>query len=427
MDDLKNYIIDKASHAKEAFKSLSNADTELKNAALLKMADALMERMDYILDANSLDIAEGKKKGMSKALLDRLLLDEARVKGMADGLRQISSLPDPIGDVDKMWKRPNGLTIGQMRVPLGVIAIIYEARPNVTVDATALCIKSGNAVILKGGSEARSSNNAIVNVISGACEAAGLPKGCISFIDTSDREAVNILMKLNKYVDVIIPRGSGSLINFVVQNSTVPVIQTGEGNCHIFVDESADMKMAADIVINAKTQRPGVCNAAETLLVHRAIAEEFIPIAALRLFDRNVEIRGDKTTFNIIEKAGLSKNGKLVHAVEKDWETEFLDLIIAVKVVDSIDEAIDHIYKYSTKHSEVIVTNDYMNSQRFLRVVDSAAVYVNASSRFTDGSEFGFGGEIGISTQKLHARGPMGLRELTTIKYIIYGEGQIRK
>jgi len=427
VDDLKNYVTVKASDAKEAFKSLSSADTELKNAALLKMADALMKSMDYILDANSLDIAAGKEKGMSKALLDRLLLDEARVRGMAEGLRQISSLQDPVGEIDKMWKRPNGMTIGQMRVPLGVIAIIYEARPNVTVDATALCIKSGNAVILKGGSEAMESNKAIVHVISGACEAAGLPKGCISFIDTSDRDAVNILMKLNKYIDVIIPRGSGSLINFVVQNSTVPVIQTGEGNCHIFVDESADMKMASDIVINAKTQRPGVCNAAETLLVHRAIAQEFLPVIAQKLFDRNVEIRGDKTTFDIIGNSGLSKCGKIVPAIEKDWETEFLDLKIAVKVVDSIDEAIDHIYKYSTKHSEVIVTNDYMNSQRFLRVVDSAAVYVNASSRFTDGSEFGFGGEIGISTQKLHARGPMGLRELTTIKYIIYGEGQIRK
>jgi len=427
MDDLKNYIIDQASLAKEAFRSLSSADTELKNAALLMMADSLMESMDYILDANSIDIAKGKEKGMSRALLDRLFLDEVRIKCMAEGLRQIASLQDPVGEVDKMWKRPNGMTIGQMRVPLGVIAIIYEARPNVTVDATALCIKSGNAVILKGGSEAMESNKAIVHVISAACESAGLPKGCISFIDTSDREAVNILMKLNKYVDVIIPRGSGSLINFVVQNSTVPVIQTGEGNCHIFVDESADMKMAADIVINAKTQRPGVCNATETLLVHRAVAAEFLPVIAQKLFDRNVEIRGDKATFDIIEKSGISIRGKLVPAVEKDWETEFLDLIIAAKVVDSIDEAIDHIYKYSTKHSEVIVTNDYKNSQRFLREVDSAAVYVNASSRFTDGSEFGFGGEIGISTQKLHARGPMGLRELTTIKYIIYGEGQIRK
>lgn len=427
MDDLKKHIIEKASLAKEAFKSLSHADTELKNAALLKMADALMESMDFILDANSLDIAQGKEKGMSKALLDRLLLNEGRIQGMADGLRQIASLEDPVGGVDKMWKRPNGITIGQMRVPLGVIGIIYEARPNVTVDATALCIKSGNAVILKGGSEAMESNKAIVHVISGACEAAGLPKGCISFIDTADREAVNILMKLNRYVDVIIPRGSGSLINFVVQNSTVPVIQTGEGNCHIFVDESADLEMAADIVINAKTQRPGVCNAAETLLVHRKSAEKFLPLAAKRLFGRSVEIRADETSLEIIRKAGLAESGTLVPAVEKDWETEFLDLIIAVKVVDSLDEALDHIYRYSTKHSEVIVTNDYMNSQKFLQVVDSAAVYVNASSRFTDGSEFGFGGEIGISTQKLHARGPMGLRELTTIKYIIYGEGQIRK
>lgn len=427
MDDLKKHITEKASLAKEAFKSLSNADTELKNAALLKMADALTESMDFILDANSLDLAKGREKGMSKALLDRLLLDEGRIKGMAEGLRQIASLDDPVGGVDKMWKRPNGITIGQMRVPLGVIGIIYEARPNVTVDATALCIKSGNAVILKGGSEAMESNKAIVHVISGACEAAGLPKGCINFIDTADREAVHILMKLNGYVDVIIPRGSGSLINFVVQNSTVPVIQTGEGNCHIFVDASADHKMAADIVINAKTQRPGVCNAAETLLVHREAADAFLPLMAKRLFDKGVEIRGDEATLKIIKHADLSDSGVLVPVTEKDWETEFLDLIIAVKVVDSLDEALDHIYRYSTKHSEVIVTNDYMNSQRFLREVDSAAVYVNASSRFTDGSEFGFGGEIGISTQKLHARGPMGLRELTTIKYIIYGEGQIRK
>jgi glutamate-5-semialdehyde dehydrogenase len=427
MDDLKKHIIEKASLAKEAFKSLSHADTELKNAALLKMADSLTESMDSILQANSRDIARGREKGMSESLLDRLLLSEARIMGMADGLRQIASLEDPVGGVDKMWKRPNGITIGQMRVPLGVIGIIYEARPNVTVDATALCIKSGNAVILKGGSEAMESNKAIVKTISGACEAAGLPKGCISFIDTEDREAVNILLKLNKYVDVIIPRGSGSLINFVVQNSTVPVIQTGEGNCHIYVDESADLEMAADIVINAKTQRTGVCNAAETLLVHRGLAEEFLPLIAKRLFGKNVEIRADETSLETIRKAGLGDAGTLVPAVEKDWETEFLDLIIAVRVVDSLDEALDHIYRYSTKHSEVIVTNDYLNSQRFLREVDSAAVYVNASSRFTDGSEFGFGGEIGISTQKLHARGPMGLRELTTIKYIIYGEGQIRK
>jgi glutamate-5-semialdehyde dehydrogenase len=419
MDDLKKHIIEKANLAKEAFKSLSHADTELKNAALLKMADSLTESMDSILDANSLDIARGRKKGMSEPLLDRLLLNEARITGMADGLRQIACLEDPVGGVDKMWKRPNGITIGQMRVPLGVIGIIY--------DATALCIKSGNAVILKGGSEAMESNKAIVKAISGACEAAGLPKGCISFIDTEDREAVNILLKLNKYVDVIIPRGSGSLINFVVQNSTVPVIQTGEGNCHIYVDESADLEMAAKIVINAKTQRTGVCNAAETLLVHRAIAEEFLPLIAKRLFGKNVEIRADETSLEIISKAGIAAVGTLVPAALKDWETEFLDLIIAVKVVDSLGEALDHIYRYSTKHSEVIVTNDYLNSQRFLREVDSAAVYVNASSRFTDGSEFGFGGEIGISTQKLHARGPMGLRELTTIKYIIYGEGQIRK
>ncbi len=427
MDELKKYIVEKAAAAKEAFKTLSSADTEIKNAALLRMADALLDSMDFILDANSIDVANGREKGMSASLLDRLALNEARIKGMADGLRQIASLQDPIGEVDRMWKRPNGITIGQMRVPLGVIGIIYEARPNVTVDATALCLKSGNAVILKGGSEAMESNKAIVHVISKACEEAGLPKGSISFIDTAEREAVNILLKLNRYVDVIIPRGSGRLINFVIENATVPVIQTGEGNCHIFVDESADLKMAAEIVINAKTQRPGVCNAAETLLVHRAAAEEFLPQIAERLFDKNVEIRGDETVVKTVRKAGLELRGTLVPATEKDWETEFLDLIIAIKVVDSVEEAMDHIYRYSTKHSEVIVTNDYLNSQKFLREVDSAAVYVNASSRFTDGEQFGFGGEIGISTQKLHARGPMGLRELTTIKYVIYGEGQIRK
>lgn len=427
MENLQQYVIEKAALAKDAFKTLSNSDTNLKNSALIKMADALIKNMDSILKANLVDINIGKEKGMSKALLDRLLLDEGRIESMAKGLKEIASLPDPIGEIDKMWKRPNGITIGQMRVPLGVIGIIYEARPNVTVDATALCLKSGNAVILKGGSEALESNKAIAEVISSACESAGLPKGCINFIDTPDREAVNLLLKLNKYIDVIIPRGSGSLINFVVQNSTVPVIQTGEGNCHIFIDKDADLKMGVEIVLNAKTQRPGVCNAAETLLVHRDVAAEFIPMVLKMLFDKDVEIRGCKNTLEIMCKFPLDEGSKLLLADEKDWETEFLDLILAVKIVDSLEEAINHIYKYSTRHSEVIVTNNYMNSQKFLRQVDSAAVYVNASSRFTDGFEFGFGGEIGISTQKLHARGPMGLTQLTSTKYIIYGEGQIRK
>jgi glutamate-5-semialdehyde dehydrogenase len=427
MENLQKYVIERAAKAKEAFKTLGNADTNLKNSALIKMADALIENTDCILNANSMDIKAGKEKGMSKAMLDRLLLNEERIENMAKGLKQIASLPDPIGEINKMWKRPNGIMIGQMRVPLGVIGIIYEARPNVTVDATALCIKSGNAVILKGGSEAMESNKAISKIISCACENAGLPVGCINFIDTTDRGAVNILLKLNKYIDVIIPRGSGSLINFVVQNSTVPVIQTGEGNCHIFIDKDADLKMGVEIVINAKIQRPAVCNAAETLLVHRDAAEEFLPMISTRLFQHNVEIRGCEKTLEIINRCPFQEGSKLFLADEKDWETEFLDLILAVRIVDSIEEAMEHIYKYSTKHSEVIVTNNYMNSQKFLREVDSAAVYVNASSRFTDGFEFGFGGEIGISTQKLHARGPMGLNELTSIKYVIYGEGQIRK
>jgi len=427
MENLEQYVIEKAAQAKKAFKTLSNADTDLKNSALIKMAEALIEKKDYILDANLLDINLGKEKGMSKALLDRLLLNEERIESMAQGLKQIASLPDPIGEINKMWKRPNGITIGQMKVPLGVIGIIYEARPNVTVDATALCIKSGNAVILKGGSEAIESNKAISEVISSACESAGLPKGCINFIDIPEREAVNILLKLNKYIDVIIPRGGGNLINFVIENSTVPVIQTGEGNCHIFIDSDADLNMGVEIVLNAKTQRPAVCNAAETLLVHRDVAEKFIPMVSKMLFDLNVEIRGCTDTLDIVKKTIPFHNSKLVLADDKDFETEFLDLILAIKIVDSIDEAIDHIYKYSTKHSEVIVTNNYLNSQKFLKEIDSAAVYVNASSRFTDGFEFGFGGEIGISTQKLHARGPMGLNELTSIKYVIYGQGQIRK
>jgi glutamate-5-semialdehyde dehydrogenase len=408
-----------AGAAKNASRLIANADTEDKNKALNYIAEGLIENSDAILNANKKDIDAGVEKGLSKPLLDRILLNEKRINDMAEGLRQTAALSDPIGEVIRMWKRPNNLKIGQMRVPLGVIGIIYEARPNVTVDAAGLCLKSGNAVILRGGSEAINSNIAIAGIIKNAIKKADLPEECVQLIDTTDRTAVDIMLKLNSYIDVIIPRGGAGLINTVVQNSTVPVIQTGVGNCHVYVDESASTKMAEDIIINAKTQRPAVCNAEETLLVHKNIAKEFLPHLAERLKSLGVELRGCPETQKLIKD--------VKSATEEDWSTEFLDLILAVKVVNSMDEAIEHIYRYGTKHSEAIITNNYENAQKFLQQVDAAAVYVNASTRFTDGFEFGFGAEIGISTQKLHARGPMGLNELTTTKYIIYGNGQIRK
>lgn len=338
---------------------------------------------------------------------------------MANGLRSVAMLNDPVGEGVKMWKRPNGLNIMQVRVPLGVVGIIYEARPNVTSDAVGLCLKSGNAVILKGGSEAINSNRIIVEVLKNGLEKAGLDTDIIQFIDTKDRDAVKHLMKLNDYVDVLIPRGGAGLINFVVENSSVPVIETGVGNCHIYVDRDADFKMATDIIINAKVQRPGVCNAAESLLVHKDIAKEFLPIICKELTKHNVEIRGCKKTREIVDY--------VLEATEEDYKTEYLDLIISVKVVDSIDDAIEHINRYGTKHSEAIVTNDYFSGQKFVNSIDAAAVYINASTRFTDGFEYGFGAEIGISTQKMHARGPMGLEALTSIKYIVLGSGQIRE
>lgn len=416
--DIRDYVISKASTAKEASRKLSISGPDTRNNALLKMADELMKNKNIIMEANKIDLQNAEKAGSSAAFIDRLSLNEKRIDSMAEGLRNVASLPDPIGDITHMWKRPNGLKIGKVKVPLGTIGIIYEARPNVTVDAAALCIKSGNSVVLKGGSEALHSNTAIYNVIKTAAVMAGLPEGCIEFIDVADREAVNVLMKLNEYIDVLIPRGGGALIKAVVNGSTVPVIETGMGNCHVYVDSDADLKMAEDIVINAKTQRPAVCNAMETLLVHKKIAADFLPHLGTTLKSLGVEIRGCEETQKLIP--GIRK------ATEDDYYKEFLDLILAVKVVDSLDEAINHIYKYSTHHSESIITNNYFNSERFLKEVDSAAVYVNASTRFTDGGEFGFGAEIGISTQKLHARGPMGLNELTTSKYIIYGQGQIR-
>ncbi|GEA17392.1 glutamate-5-semialdehyde dehydrogenase [Moorella sp. E306M] len=405
--------------AKEAARILANLNTSIKNEALLAMARALEEEQDFILEANARDMAAGREKGLSRALLDRLLLNEKRIKDMAVSLRELVALPDPVGEVTSMWTRPNGLQIGRVRVPLGVIGIIYEARPNVTVDAAGLCLKTGNAVILRGGSEAFNSNRALTQVISRAATAAGIPEGAIQLIETTDREAVNLLLRANEYLDVLIPRGGAGLIRTVVENATVPVIETGVGNCHVYVDAAADLEMARNIVINAKTQRPGVCNAMETLLVHEKVAAEFLPSLAEALKEKGVVLRGCERTRELVPWAEA--------ATEEDWATEYLDLILAVRVVDSLEAALEHIHTYGTKHSEAIVTSNYQTAREFLARVDAAAVYVNASTRFTDGYEFGFGAEIGISTQKLHARGPMGPEQLTTFKYIIFGSGQIRQ
>lgn len=411
-------VLAKGELAKKAAYKLANLDTQVKDRALVAMAESLAARQSEIIAANAIDLNNGQEKGLSKAMLDRLRLTEQRINDMAIGLRQVAALPDPVGEVISMWNRPNGLQIGQIRVPLGVVAIIYEARPNVTVDAAALCLKSGNGVILRGGSEAINSNKIITQIIAQAAEEQGVPHGAIQLIENTNREAVTMLLRLNQYIDVIIPRGGAGLINHVVENASVPVIETGVGNCHVYVDQQADLNMAAEIVINGKCQRPAVCNALETLLVHQDQASEFLPGLGARLQDLGVEIRGCDQTRKLVSGAKP--------ATDQDYATEFLDLILAVRVVPDIDAALEHIRTFSTKHSEAIITNNYLNSRRFLREVDAAAVYVNASTRFTDGFEFGFGAEIGISTQKLHARGPMGLKELTTIKYIVYGEGQIR-
>ena len=408
----------KGKQAKEASYFLGNVTSEQKQQALYKMAAALLSQQEAILKANKLDVEKAVQKGTSKAMLDRLSLNEERIHGMADGLRQVAALADPVGEVLSMAKRPNGLQIGQQRVPIGVIGIIYEARPNVTCDAAGLCLKAGNAVILRGGSEAFYSNQAIVSVLSQAAASAGLPEHSVQLIEDTSRETALELMKLNEYIDVLIPRGGAGLIEAVVKNATVPVIETGTGNCHIYVDEAYDGDMAANIVINAKTSRPAVCNSAEKLIIHERAAHEFLPIIVQALREKDVEVRGDERALTIVPD--------LVPAGDEDWKKEYLDFIMAVKIVDDIDEAISHINVHSSHHSEAIVTTNYAHAQRFLQRVNSAAVYVNASTRFTDGEEFGFGAEIGISTQKLHARGPMGLKELTTLKYIIYGDGQIR-
>ncbi|PEI61906.1 glutamate-5-semialdehyde dehydrogenase [Priestia aryabhattai] len=408
----------KGKQAKEASYFLGNVTSEQKQQALYKMAAALLDQQETILKANELDVEKAVQKGTSKAMLDRLSLNEGRIHGMADGLRQVAALADPVGEVLSMAKRPNGLQIGQQRVPIGVIGIIYEARPNVTCDAAGLCLKAGNAVILRGGSEAFHSNQAIVSILSQAAASAGFPEHSVQLIEDTSRETALELMKLNEYIDVLIPRGGAGLIEAVVKNATVPVIETGTGNCHIYVDEEYDRDMAASIVINAKTSRPAVCNSAEKLIIHERAAHEFLPIIVQALREKDVEVRGDERALTIVPD--------LVPAGDEDWKKEYLDFIMAVKIVDDIDEAISHINVHSSHHSEAIVTTNYAHAQRFLQRVNSAAVYVNASTRFTDGEEFGFGAEIGISTQKLHARGPMGLKELTTLKYIIYGDGQIR-
>lgn len=417
MDYIKELKL-KGAGAQKAARQLAITSATVKNAALIAMADALEAFSIDILAANEIDIKNGQIKGLSKSLLDRLLLTHDRIHSMAEGLRQIAALPDPIGEGLETKRRPNGLEITKVRVPLGVIGIIYEARPNVTVDAAGLCLKSGNAVILRGGSEAINSNVAIVKIISKAAYSAGIAEGAIQFIETTDRQAVNAMIRLNEYLDVIIPRGGAGLIKTVVENSSVPVIETGTGVCHTFIDETADIKMAEAIAFNAKVSRPGVCNAMETLLVHKAIADKFLPDMLEKYHKAGVELRGCPKT--------MMYHGAVKLAVEEDWSTEYNDLILSIKVVAGIEEALEHISQYGTRHSEAIVTKNYDNARRFQQEVDAAAVYVNASTRFTDGFEFGFGAEIGISTQKLHARGPMGLLELTSIKYVIAGNGQIR-
>ena len=405
-------------NAVDAENILRNLSTNKKNQILRQAAEQLVKDTDKILAANAIDVQKGRENQMSEGLVDRLMLDADRIKGIGEGLRQVADLDDPIGEVLGMKKRPNGLLIGQKRVPLGVVGIIYEARPNVTADAFALCFKTGNAVILKGGSDAIHSNQAIVESIRKVLARNEVTKDAIALIQDTSRETASEFMKLNQYVDVLIPRGGKGLIQAVVNNSTIPVIETGTGNCHIYVDDSADLYMAADIVMNAKTQRVGVCNACESLLVHEQVKDVFLPVLAERLRQKHVQMRADEAARALIPDA--------VAATEEDWGREYLDYILSIKVVGSVDEAIAHINKYNTKHSEAIITNNYENAQRFLDEVDAAAVYVNASTRFTDGFEFGFGAEIGISTQKLHARGPMGLNALTTTKYIIYGNGQVR-
>lgn len=416
---MESYIQTLGIRAKDASRLCAKLGTNEKNKGLLAAAGELCARSAYLLEENEKDLKAAEEKGVKKSLLDRLRLTEQRIKDMAEGLEQVAALEDPIGEVLSMKNRPNGLQIGKKRVPMGVVGIIYESRPNVTADAFGLCFKTGNAVILRGGSDAIHSNLAITEVIKAGLEKENLPQDAILLVEDTSRATVGEMMKLHGYIDVLIPRGGAGLIANVVENSTVPVIETGTGNCHIFVDASADIGRAADIIENAKAQRMGVCNACESLVIHEAAAEDALPLIAKRLRAHQVEIRGDERAREIVPE--------ILPASEEDWGTEYLDAVISVKIVDSVEEAIAHINRYNTGHSESILTKDYDNALKFQDEVDAAAVYVNASTRFTDGFEFGFGAEIGISTQKLHARGPMGLEALTSTKYIIFGNGQIRE
>ena len=406
-------------NAKEAEKTLMVASSEKKNQALKKIAEGLIENTDKIIEANKVDLENGEKNGMAKSMLDRLKLDKERIEGMAKGVLDVATLPEPVGRILSATERPNGLRIEKVSTPIGVIAVIFEARPNVTSDAAALCLKSGNTVILRGGKEAINSNKTIAKVMRQAVKEAGMPEDVIQLVEDTSRESANELMKMNEYVDVLIPRGGAGLIQAVVKNATVPVIETGVGNCHIYIDKNADLKKAVDIVFNAKTSRPSVCNAAESLLIHKDIAKEALVAIKNKLDEKDVTLVGDSKAREIIPD--------MEKATDADWATEYLDYKMSVKIVDSVEEAIDHIYKYSTGHSECIVTENAGTAEKFMNQVDSAAVYLNASTRFTDGGEFGFGAEIGISTQKLHARGPIGLPELQSFKYKIYGAGQIRE
>ncbi len=417
--DIKQYVTGKAKEAKAASKALANISTEIKNNALFKMAAELEKESSKLIAENRKDLVAAEQKGLSKAMIDRLTLNPERIVAMADGLREVAALPDPVGEVLGLRRRPNGMEVGKMRVPIGLIGIIYESRPNVTADTAALCLKSGNAVILRGGSEAVHSNTAIVEILSRAGAEAGIPEGAISFIENPDRACVMEMLKLNGTIDLIIPRGGEGLIRMVSENSTIPVIKHDKGICHVYVDSKADLAMAEEICFNAKVQRPGTCNAMETMLVHQDVAKTFLPAIINRMKKAGVEIRGCAKTRALVPD--------IKEATDKDWDTEYNDLIVNVKTVGGMDEAMEHIAAHGSQHSESIVTNDYRNAHRFQREVDASAVFVNASTRLNDGFEFGLGAEIGISTTRIHARGPMGLEELTSTKFIVYGNGQIRR
>ncbi len=417
--DISTYILAKAKEAREGARSLAKASSARKNAALLRMAEAILKRGKELIKENAKDIAHARKKGLSKAMIDRLTLNDKRIHEMALGLREVAALPDPVGEVLRMWQRPNGMSVGRMRVPIGVIGIIYESRPNVTADATSLCLKAGNAVILRGGSEAIHSNKAIVSILRDAAKAEGIHEGAITFIDIADREAIMEMLKLEGIVDLIIPRGGEGLIRAVTENSRIPVLKHYKGVCHVFVDRDADLEMASDICFNAKVQRPGTCNSMETMLVDKKISKAFLSLVAGRFTKAGVKIKGCPETRKLIPSAE-----KLTEA---DYHNEYLDLVLNIRVVRDIDEAMDHIAEYSSAHTDTIVTNDYAKGMRFVREVDSSAVLINASTRLNDGFQFGLGAEIGISTDKIHARGPMGLEELTCTKFIVFGSGQLRE